>query len=153
MFDAGGRWPGTLGVVFADIDRFKTVNDTYGHDVGDEVLRMVASTLSRNVRQGDTATRFGGEEFVLLLPDADPAELSMLAERLCMLVRRSSIDLVAGGELSATISMGATLATHHDDVAGRLQRADQLMYRSKHEGRDRVTTDSHLCGRERSSRE
>jgi diguanylate cyclase (GGDEF)-like protein/PAS domain S-box-containing protein len=132
----------TLGVVFADIDRFKIVNDTYGHDVGDDVLRMVAGTLSRNVRRSDSATRFGGEEFVLLLPDADPAELCMLAERLCMLVRRSSIDLVSGGELSVTISMGATLATAHDDVAGLLHRADQLLYRSKHDGRDRVITDA-----------
>jgi diguanylate cyclase (GGDEF)-like protein len=132
----------TLGVVFADIDRFKIVNDTYGHDVGDDVLRMVAGTLSRNVRRGGTATRFGGEEFVLLLPDADPAELCMLAERLCMLVRRSSIDLVSGGELSVTISMGAMFASEHDDVAGLLHRADQLLYRSKQDGHDRVTTDS-----------
>lgn len=126
----------TLGAVFADIDRFKAVNDSYGHDVGDEVLsdgvlKMVASTLSRNVRHGDAATRFGGEEFVLVLPDADPAEVRALAERLCMLVRRSSIDLASAGELSVTISMGATLATAHDDVAGLLHRADQLLYRSK----------------------
>ncbi len=131
-----------LGVVFADIDRFKTVNDTYGHDIGDDVLRMVATTLSQNVRQGDTATRFGGEEFVLLLPDATSAELRTLAERLCMLVRSSSIDLAPSGELSVTISMGATFATSHDDVAGLLHRADQLLYRSKRGGRDRVTTDS-----------
>lgn len=131
----------TLGVVFADIDRFKAVNDTYGHELGDEVLRMVAGTLSGNVRPGDTAARFGGEEFVVLLPDTDPVALAALGERLCMLVRRSSIDPAAGGEVSVTISMGATLATADDDVEGLLHRADGLLYRSKRGGRDRVTVD------------
>ncbi len=131
-----------LGVVFADIDRFKAVNDTYGHEIGDEVLKMVARTLSGNLRGGDTATRFGGEEFVLLLPDSDPVALRALSERLGMLVRTSSIDLKAGQELSVTISMGATLATKQDHAENLLHRADQLLYRSKHDGRDRVTFDA-----------
>jgi diguanylate cyclase (GGDEF)-like protein/PAS domain S-box-containing protein len=131
-----------LGVVFADIDRFKAVNDSYGHEIGDEVLKMVARTLSGNLRGGDTATRFGGEEFVPLLPDSDPVALRALSERLGMLVRTSSIDLEAGHELSVTISMGATLATKQDHAENLLHRADQLLYRSKHDGRDRVTFDA-----------
>jgi diguanylate cyclase (GGDEF)-like protein/PAS domain S-box-containing protein len=131
----------SLGVVFADIDRFKRVNDTYGHDIGDKVLRMIASTLAGNLRTSDLVTRFGGEEFVLLLPDADPASLPALCERLSMLVRTSSIDLDGGEEVTVTISMGATLATAKDDAEGLLHRADQLLYRSKRDGRDRVTSD------------
>jgi diguanylate cyclase (GGDEF)-like protein len=131
-----------LGIVFADIDRFKAVNDTYGHEVGDEVLTMVANTLAGNLRAGDIATRFGGAEFVLLLPDADPVALRAVSERVRMLVRASSIDLDADDELSVTISMGATLATREDHAATLLQRADQLLYRSKHEGRDRLTIDA-----------
>lgn len=131
----------TRGVVFADVDQFKAVNDTYGHEVGDQILRMVADTLSGNVRGGDEVARYGGEEFVLLFPDTDPAALRALADRLCMLVRRSGIDLPSGGEVSVTVSMGATLATTADDVEGLLHRADELMYRSKRDGRDRVSTD------------
>jgi diguanylate cyclase (GGDEF)-like protein len=130
-----------LGVVFADIDRFKSVNDTHGHNVGDAVLRMVAKTLSGNLRGGDIATRFGGEEFVLLLPDADSDALKALCERLCMLVRTSSIGIEGKGEVRVTISMGATLATTEDDTDEVLKRADRLLYQGKREGRGSVTTD------------
>ena len=135
------RHPRSLAVVFADVDHFKHVNDTHGHDVGDKVLKMVANTLAHNIRGGDLLARFGGEEFVLVLPDADPAALRALCERLSMLVRTSSVDLEGGGEVEVTISMGATRVASGDSVESVLHRADQLLYRSKNEGRDRVTTD------------
>ena len=132
-----------LGVVFADIDRFKAVNDTYGHEIGDEVLKMVARTLSGNLRGGDTATRFGGRRGIRAPAARQRSRRARaLSERLGMLVRTSSIDLKAGQELSVTISMGATLATKQDHAENLLHRADQLLYRSKHDGRDRVTFDA-----------
>ncbi len=89
-----------------------------------------------------SVTRFGGEEFVLLLPDTDSGALRALTERLCMLVRHPGIDLTSGSELSVTISIGATMATANDIVGGVLHRADELLYASKRQGRNRVITDT-----------
>jgi diguanylate cyclase (GGDEF)-like protein len=128
-----------LAAVFADIDHFKQVNDTHGHEIGDRVLKMVGNTLAHNLRAGDEVARFGGEEFVLLLADVRPEALREVCERLAMLVRTSSLDLPDGGELEVTISMGATMAIREDSPERLLRRADTLLYRSKLDGRDRVT--------------
>jgi diguanylate cyclase (GGDEF)-like protein/PAS domain S-box-containing protein len=128
-----------LAAVFADVDHFKAVNDTHGHEVGDRVLRMVANTLAHNLRGGDEIARFGGEEFVLLLSDVKPEALQSVCERLGILVRTSSIDMDGGGELAVTISMGATMAIREDSAERLLRRADTLLYQSKMDGRDRVT--------------
>lgn len=131
----------SLGLLFADIDRFKAINDTHGHDVGDMALKMVANTLAANLRTGDTVARYGGEEFAILLPLIDASAMTGLAERLRMLVRRCSIDLPAGGEVSVTLTIGATQATPDDDAAVLLRRVDEQLYRGKRAGRDRVMTD------------
>ena len=132
-----GREP-AAGLLFADVDHFKRFNDTYGHDVGDLVLRMVASTLGANVRRGDVVGRWGGEEFVVLLYETDSeSELAALAEKLRSLVAASRLDL-AEESLTVTISVGATLLRPGDSPESLVNRADQLMYAGKEAGRDRV---------------
>jgi diguanylate cyclase (GGDEF)-like protein/PAS domain S-box-containing protein len=127
-----------FGLLFMDIDHFKRFNDTYGHPVGDEVLRVVAKTLKSSVRPYDMVGRWGGEEFLCILRAVDPEQLSYISNRLRRLIRKSSIHL---GEqlLSITVSMGATMATPADDVESLIKRADDLMYLSKKNGRDQVT--------------
>ncbi|MCS7011851.1 MAG: sensor domain-containing diguanylate cyclase [Anaerolineales bacterium] len=129
-----------FGVLFLDIDFFKRVNDTYGHEIGDEVLKMVAKTLQQNIRQEDIAARWGGEEFVILLMNTDARGLLLAAEKLRALVKASSLR-VGNKYISVTVSIGGTLAQPGDDLTTLLRRVDQNMYRSKLTGRDRVICD------------
>jgi diguanylate cyclase (GGDEF)-like protein len=133
--------PGEAAVLMADVDRFKRVNDTYGHEVGDRVLRMVASTLRTNVRTSDTVGRWGGEEFVVLLGGVHEAgALRRVADKLRSLVATSRLD-VGGDGVSVTLSLGATFLRADDTPASVVARADQAMYDSKGAGRNRVTLD------------
>ncbi len=131
----------TFGVIFVDVDHFKVVNDTHGHRVGDQVLRMVGRSMATALRRGDLPIRWGGEEFLALLPGADAAGLTAAAERIRMLVATSWLDH-DGTRLRVTVSLGATLATPGESPADLVERADQLMYRSKAAGRNQVTTDT-----------
>ncbi len=133
------RYGATAGLIFADIDHFKRVNDEHGHELGDKVLKMVALTLAGNLRASDVACRFGGEEFVILLPHAEASDVEAIGARLGTLVRTSSIETGAGTPLAVTVSFGATVSRFRDSPAAILERADELLYRSKAEGRDRVT--------------
>jgi diguanylate cyclase (GGDEF)-like protein/PAS domain S-box-containing protein len=129
------RWP--YGVLFADIDRFKEVNDEWGHEAGDRVLTMTAQTMAKNVRSFDHVIRWGGEEFLIVLVNVDETELRLVAEKLRALVERSNIE-VRGRQLSVTISMGATLCRADDTKESLVDRADGLMYQSKAAGRNRI---------------
>jgi diguanylate cyclase (GGDEF)-like protein/PAS domain S-box-containing protein len=127
------------GLLFIDIDHFKQCNDTYGHDAGDKVLCMVASTLYYNMRKTDIVGRWGGEEFLAILYDvASSDELTSIAEKLRILVESSRVDLT-NTSLTITISVGATLLLPTDTPASIVHRADQLMYKSKQRGRNRVS--------------
>ncbi|HEX3045677.1 MAG TPA: GGDEF domain-containing protein [Bacillota bacterium] len=129
-------WP--FGVLFIDIDHFKQINDQFGHDVGDRVLKMVASTLQNNLRTFDLVCRWGGEEFLVIININNEEHLLKLAEKLRMLVEQSS--LTAGNHLiRVTVSMGGTLAHLRDNPHSLTDRADQLMYQSKKAGRNQVT--------------
>jgi diguanylate cyclase (GGDEF)-like protein len=128
-----------FGLLFIDIDHFKMVNDTYGHEMGDKVLRMVANTLRHNLRAADTMGRWGGEEFVILLNNLDESGLETVANKLNFLVAQSRLDTEQHA-LSVTVSVGATLVTKEDTMETLMHRADQLMYASKNAGRNRVTT-------------
>lgn len=127
-------------VLFADVDHFKQVNDVHGHAVGDGVLQMVAETLRLGVRATDCVARWGGEEFVVVLTDLDPAHLSAVAEKLRVLVQRSAYS-APEGRVQVTASFGATVSRPDDTVETILRRADGLLYQSKLNGRNRVTLD------------
>jgi diguanylate cyclase (GGDEF)-like protein/PAS domain S-box-containing protein len=130
-------WP--MGFLFVDVDRFKQVNDTYGHEAGDAVLRAVAQTLAQAVRGYDLVGRWGGEEFVLVIRNVTVKNLARLAEKLRVLVANSSVDC-AGKKVAVTVSIGATAIVADDTVAGVVGRAEALMYVGKASGRDRVTS-------------
>jgi len=129
----------SFGLLFCDIDHFKDLNDTYGHNMGDIVLRMIAQTLRANIRESDTMGRWGGEEFLVILRDIDEGLLLMIGEKLLNLVRRSHLSLPDKRVLSATISIGGTLVKKDDTIESIVDRADRLMYQSKANGRDRIT--------------
>ena len=129
-------WP--FGVLFVDIDRFKAVNDRYGHETGDDVLRMTARTLTNSLRPFDLVSRWGGEEFLALVINVDADSLLVVAEKLRRMVEQSSI-VHGSGSVRVTVSIGGTLAEPEDSIEGLVRRADGLMYRSKAEGRNRVS--------------
>ncbi|GAA3160102.1 hypothetical protein GCM10010486_27740 [Nonomuraea roseoviolacea subsp. carminata] len=128
----------TLALLIVDIDHFKRVNDRHGHLVGDQVLAAVAATLRSQLREYDVVGRFGGEEFVVLLPGADVHEARQVAERLR---NRISHMAVAADDamITVTISVGvAIMSLHGDDLIELLAAADLALYRAKELGRDRI---------------
>jgi diguanylate cyclase (GGDEF)-like protein/PAS domain S-box-containing protein len=136
-FRPGGA-PVTQVWIMADIDHFKRVNDTYGHEAGDEVLKAVAEALRSTARGADLVARFGGEEFVLVLPDTS-AELAVrIAERLRLAIETLSTD-VGGQVIRVTASFGVAQRAAQESQLEVLERADAALYCSKKEGRNRVT--------------
>jgi len=132
-------WP--CGLLFLDIDNFKIVNDTYGHNVGDRVLIMVARTLSSNLRSHDLLGRYGGEEFVAIITNINMAKLHSFANRLSLLVEKSGLD-TEYGTIRVTVSIGATMVRPDDTVEAAIKRADLFMYNSKIGGRNRASIDA-----------
>ncbi|MEW2354512.1 GGDEF domain-containing protein [Spirillospora sp. NPDC029432] len=127
-----------LALLLIDIDHFKRVNDTHGHLVGDQVLVGVAGTLCGQLRDYDVVGRFGGEEFVVLLPGADTVEACRVAERLRGRIRRLAVP-AEDGTVAVTISVGVALfRMHGEDLIELLAAADLALYRAKQSGRDRV---------------
>ncbi|MEW5772493.1 MAG: GGDEF domain-containing protein [Thermodesulfobacteriota bacterium] len=132
-----------FGVLFVDIDHFKKVNDAWGHHVGDQVLRMVAQTLAHGLRGLDVACRWGGEEFVLLVPNTTAEALLGMGERLRMLVENSWLD--HGEErITATASFGGAVSRPGESAPDVVDRADRQVYRSKEAGRNCVHVDAEL---------
>jgi len=132
------RYGWSFGVLFMDIDHFKRINDSYGHEVGDQILRMTARTLSNSVRSFDLVTRWGGEEFLAIIAHVDDRKLHIVAEKLRNMMERSSLSLNSR-TIKVTISIGATLTRPEDSVESLVRRADKLMYESKLSGRNSVT--------------
>lgn len=127
-----------FGVLFMDIDHFKKFNDTYGHDLGDRVLKFVATTLVKNSRTFDVIGRWGGEEFIGIMRNVSSAQLEKLGNKLRALIGGSYLPF--GNEnLNVTISIGATLMREDDTIPLLLKRADALLYKSKMAGRNRLT--------------
>ncbi len=134
-----GQDNGRAGLLFMDIDHFKRCNDTFGHHVGDKVLRMVATTLSNTLRATDTVGRWGGDEFLAIVYQVpDERTMSKMAEHVRIMVECSHLD-VGTESLATTMSIGATLLRPDDTPDSLVRRADQLMYRSKDAGSNRVT--------------
>ena len=130
-----------FGLLFVDIDRFKGVNDRFGHEVGDEALRAVARTLAQTSRDQDEVVRWGGEEFLVLMADANAATLAAIAARMRAIVKQVRLA-VGGRQIHLTVSIGGTLVAPGDTPELIVARADALMYRSKNGGRDTVTLDA-----------
>jgi diguanylate cyclase (GGDEF)-like protein len=136
MMARARRTGSVLSVVMFDLDRFKQINDSYGHAAGDEVLRSVASALRATVRDSDLGARLGGEEFAVVLPDADLQDALLVAERLRAQLASRTIPAIGS---SVTASFGVAELRPADATAeALLHRADQAMYRAKALGRDQV---------------
>ncbi len=126
------------GLLMFDLDGFKRVNDTHGHEIGDALLKTVAKTVSDGQRPVDIAGRWGGEEFLILMPDMEPTALGDFAERCRSLIALSSV--AAGStSVSVTASIGATVLSHGECSESALRRVDELMYQSKRSGGDQTT--------------
>ncbi len=135
------RYGRSLSLIMFDADRFKLVNDTYGHDVGDDVLREIASTVVSELREVDIVGRLGGEEFGVVLPETDLPAAKLVAERLRQSIENRSVGLKQGGDVKFTVSLG--VAVYNDVVASfadLLKLADTALYKAKHSGRNRSET-------------
>jgi diguanylate cyclase (GGDEF)-like protein/PAS domain S-box-containing protein len=128
------KW--SFGVLFADIDNFKRINDAYGHDIGDRVLQMVGLTLNSASRYSDMIGRWGGEEFIAVIVNADALKLREIGERLRILVERSS--LVDPERIGVTVSIGGAQALQDDTMESLLRRADEKLYEAKKSGKNRL---------------
>jgi two-component system cell cycle response regulator len=131
-------------VLVIDLDYFKSINDTHGHDAGDDALREFAIRLRKSIRGIDLACRYGGEEFVVVMPETDMAVATMVAERLRRRIATDPFPIQQGARaVDVTISIGiAALGGSGDSAANVLKRADQALYRAKRDGRNRVVPDA-----------
>lgn len=138
-----------LGLLMVDIDHFKAINDTHGHAAGDEVLRAVANRLSRHLRPFDTVARWGGEEFVVIMPEADLEVATSVAERLRKKVASGPIDISgSAGELTVTVSIGVAVTSPGNTAMDEMLRAaDAALYLAKRSGRNRIATTDDLTPR------
>ncbi len=140
-----------LACMFLDIDKFKRINDIYGHQTGDEVLRSVAGVIASQLRMGDTISRYGGEEFVVLLPQASGHHALEIAERIRLTIAEQCLQAGSGEEINVTISIGLSMLASDESAADLNQLgvrlvsdADKALYQAKHGGRNRVICDAGL---------
>lgn len=132
------RYQIPFGLLFIDIDHFKRVNDVYGHDIGDKVLKFVTTTFVANSRPFDVYGRWGGEEFLGIIRNVGVDDLELVGNRMRVLIEHSYL-VHNDKKLGVSISLGASLATPEDDIDSLVKRADSLLYVSKAEGRNRIT--------------
>lgn len=130
-------------LLMVDIDHFKKVNDSHGHQAGDQVLQSVAQALARCVRPMDTVARYGGEEFAVVLPNCHAFFGNTVAERIRQTIENMEVPLVSGQVIQVTVSVGGAYAPEwvRSTAALWTERADVQLYRAKHEGRNRVILD------------
>lgn len=136
--ERGRRYGSSLALFMLDIDHFKRVNDTFGHEAGDRVLQETGALLMRHLRQSDSAARLGGEEFIVLMPDSSLADATVVAERL----RAEMAAQVRRDPSSITASFGVACLRADESGADLLARADAALYRAKNAGRNRVVADA-----------
>jgi len=127
-----------FGIMLADLDRFKNINDNYGHAAGDAVLVTIGKTMSNCLRASDVVGRWGGDEFLAILPGITPPFLAKVSEKLRRLVAHSAVP-VDGTQIQVTISVGAAMTAPGESAESLLKRADKLLYTSKQSGRNRVS--------------
>ena len=137
-FDRAQRYESDLSVLMLDADWFKSVNDTYGHPVGDDVLRHIAQLIFKGLRKADVVARYGGEEFVMMMPETGMEEALGVADRLCKLIADTPVE-VNGHIISVTVSIGvATLSQVHTDFNALVKCADDALYLAKGAGRNQA---------------
>jgi diguanylate cyclase (GGDEF)-like protein/PAS domain S-box-containing protein len=127
-----------FGVIMFDIDKFKQVNDHYGHEAGDRVLKVVAETISRTLRRLDAAARWGGEEFLVLSPNVTPDILGQIAERVRTGVLAERVEVPGGESIGVTVSGGGAVARANEKFNELLSRADMRLYECKESGRNKT---------------
>jgi two-component system cell cycle response regulator len=143
MLQASGGRGRPFSLMVLDIDYFKSVNDTYGHTAGDEVLKGFATRIKRVIRQADLVCRQGGEEFVVAMPDTSSAVASIIAERVRAAVQSEPFAIDGGARsIPVTVSIGLAEAAGDPNPETLFTRADKALYGSKHGGRNRVTADA-----------
>jgi diguanylate cyclase (GGDEF)-like protein len=130
------RYATPVSILMMDIDHFKNINDTYGHPVGDQVLFQLANMLREGIRESDMVGRYGGEEFLIVLPNTELQKATELAGRLCKIIREKDIEIV--GKAHITVSIGVAEYKHGEENWQKfLSRADMALYSAKSAGRDR----------------
>ena len=131
--------PSAYSLIALDLEHFKQVNDSFGHDAGDRVLQHLARVLRESVREQDQTFRLGGEEFLVLLPEADQATALLVAERIRLSVRQLDLSGNApGGRMSVSLGVSSKPALVQADFSQLMELADRALYCAKGEGRDRV---------------
>ena len=131
----------TMGFIMLDIDHFKKINDTYGHKAGDLILQQLAKVIERSVRSSDVVIRYGGEEFLILLPDVTPEYCAHVAEKIRKNVETHQFTIEGGKKVKVTVSLGvAELPTHTDHPWQAIKFADVALYHAKRSGRNKVVT-------------
>jgi diguanylate cyclase (GGDEF)-like protein len=129
----------SFAVILMDIDYFKLINDQYGHQVGDVVLKAFVKKIEDNLREGDILFRWGGEEFLLLLPSLEESKQYKVAEKIRKIIEDNRIVLTDKTEISLTVSIGVSSYPHHGSTRSQLiEKADIAMYRAKANGRNKV---------------
>ncbi|WP_457601190.1 GGDEF domain-containing protein [Hydrogenivirga sp.] len=142
IIDLSKRYGEPVALLMMDIDNFKRINDNYGHDVGDLVLKKLAEVINASIRSSDIPARFGGEEFVVLLPKTDEKGALMVAERIRNGFRNSSVQ-VNGKEVWTSVSIGLAMLEEDDDIDTLIKKADEALYEAKRSGKDRVVVFKH----------
>ncbi len=128
------RYSKEFSLIMLDIDHFKTVNDTYGHDVGDYVLKATVNVIKRNIRKADIFARYGGEEFMIVQPETTIERAKVYAEKIRTIIEQNNFDKVK----KITISIGVTMFNKNDTIESITKRVDDALYRAKDNGRNRV---------------
>jgi diguanylate cyclase len=135
---------GNFSVLMLDIDHFKLVNDTYGHDAGDRVLQQISALIMNNLHAGDFAFRYGGEEFLIVLTEIDATKSVDIAEKIRQRIESSDILLSNGRTMHCTMSIGVAINDGHPDYQRLIERADNALYQAKNSGRNKVVLSSSI---------
>jgi two-component system cell cycle response regulator len=138
LINLANRYKEDFSLSMLDIDHFKVVNDRYGHLTGDEVLAKIATLIRRNVRDTDIVGRYGGEEFIIILPKTNLSSSWVVAERLRSIIEKAEMKDSAGNVFTITVSQGLAGWERDEDAASLISRADEALYKAKGKGRNRV---------------
>ena len=147
LWNKGIRKGHEMAVMILDLDRFKQLNDTYGHQCGDEALKQVARLLTDNVREGDVVARWGGEEFIVFLDETGQEEATQIANRIRRAIEERPFEMKEGASFHFTASAGVTCSGRGEtDLEKLINAADRCLYSAKEQGRNRVLVgDSDCC--------